>query len=38
MPGLEPGIHGFAVGEVDGRVKPGHDVEGEVGERGAAKP
>jgi hypothetical protein len=26
---LDPGIHAFAVGkqDVDGRVKPGHDVE-----------
>ena len=30
MPGLDPGIHVFAVGskqDVDGRVKPGHDEE-----------
>jgi hypothetical protein len=30
MPGLVPGIHAFGVAKqgVDGRVKPGHDVEG----------
>src|SRR5258708_4938677 len=30
MPGLDPGIHAFldCAGDVDGRVKPGHDVSG----------
>jgi hypothetical protein len=41
MPGLDPGVHVLVISrkkDVDGRVKPGHDDDGDIDEDRRPQP